>query len=452
MADDQDPNPGDPPAAPRPRFPPRPGGEPGSVDEPDGAAGDGPGGDRGDERRVGAGGAGERRAGAGGAGERRVGDGGAGAGGTGADDQGDDPPQYTLYRSRRLPRRGPTGPPSSAWAPVSPQSGRRRLRGPAWTRRRSGRSRPVTFGRVVRWVLLAVVAWVVFSAILFVVSAHLAPSVSAEARATLSSSGWPLTSSNTILVLGSDQRPVGTHEAGANTSGPSRSDVMLLIRIGGGRSARLSIPRDTIVSIPGHGTTKINAAFAYGGAALATETVEQYLGVKVNHVVEVNFTNFPGLVNALGGVNYTGSCVVSKISGGFRNGGFTLRLKAGTTHIDGAQALALARTRENLCAPAESDLTRARRQQKLFSSIERRVISPAAFIRLPWVAWEAPRAIETDMGASTLLGLFAALETTGSPPTQVLEPSGGETLADGEDGLVVSAAERATAVATFLRG
>jgi LCP family protein required for cell wall assembly len=300
--------------------------------------------------------------------------------------------------------------------------------------------------------VIALVAWVAVSAILFVISSQIAPGVSAQARAALSSGGFPLTSSNTILVLGSDQRPVGTHEAGASTSGPSRSDVMLLIRIGGGHTSRLSIPRDTIVSIPGHGTTKINAAFAYGGASLAIQTVEAYLGIKINHVVEVNFTNFPGLVNALGGVDYTGSCVVSKISGGFRNGGFTLRLKNGTTHIDGAQALALARTRENLCAPAESDLTRARRQQKLFSSIERRVISPAAFIRLPWVGWEAPRAIETDMGPATLLGLFAALETTGSPPTQVLEPSGGETLPDGEDGLVVSAAERAAATAQFLRG
>jgi len=306
--------------------------------------------------------------------------------------------------------------------------------------------------RVVRWLVVGLIAWVVLSAILFVLSAQLAPGVPSQARAALGSSGWPLTSANTILVLGSDQRPTGSKEAGASTSGPSRSDVMLLIRIGGGRSARLSIPRDTVVSIPGHGQSKINAAFAYGGAGLAARAVEGYLGIRINHVVEVNFTKFPGLVNALGGVNYTGGCVVSKINGGFRNGGFTLRLKAGTTHIDGAQALALARTRKNSCNPAENDLSRARRQQKLFSSIERRVISPAAFIRLPWVAWAAPRAIQTDMGATTLLGLFAALETTGSPPTQVLKPTGGVTLADGGAGLVVGASERRAATARFLRG
>ncbi len=300
--------------------------------------------------------------------------------------------------------------------------------------------------------MLGLIGWVVLSGIVFVISAQTAPGIPSSAKAALHSSGWPLGSANTILVLGSDQRPAGSKEAGANPSGPSRSDVMLLIRIGGGRSARLSIPRDTVVQIPGHGTSKINAAFAYGGSGLAVRTVEDYLGIKINHVVEVNFTNFPGLVNALGGVNYTGGCVVSKINGGFSNGGFTLRLKAGTTHIDGAQALALARTRKNSCNPAESDLTRARRQQKLFSSIERRVISPAAFIRLPWVAWAAPRAVQTDMGAPTLLGLFAALETTGSPPTQVLKPTGGVTLADGGSGLLVSAAERRAATARFLQG
>ncbi len=388
MADDQDPHPQGPPAAPRPRFPPRP-----------------------DDPAVGP------RAGA------PPSDPPAKAAPT-----GDEAPQYTLYKRDRVSRRDPD---------VAPA-------------RRSRPSFPV--GRVIRWLVLGAIAWVVLSGILFVISAQLAPGISSQAQSALTSGGWPLTSANTILVLGSDQRTAGTKEAGASTSGPSRSDVVLLIRIGGGRSARLSIPRDTVAQIPGHGLSKINAAFAYGGAGLAAQTVENYLGIKINHVVEVNFSNFPSLVNALGGVDYTGGCVVSKINGGFRNGGYTLRLKAGTTHIDGAQALALARTRKNSCNPAESDLTRARRQQKLFSSIEHRVISPGAFIRLPWVAWAAPRAVQTDMGAPTLLGLFAALETAGSPPTQVLTPTGGVTLADGGAGLVVSSAERRAATARFLKG
>ena len=108
----------------------------------------------------------------------------------------------------------------------------------------------------------------------------------------------------------------GTKEPGASTSGPSRSDSIMLLRVGGGHNGRLSIARDTVVDIPGHGESKINAAYAYGGAPLAIKTVKQYLGVEVNHVIEVNFDRFPGLIDALGGVTYTGECVVSKINGG----------------------------------------------------------------------------------------------------------------------------------------
>jgi LCP family protein required for cell wall assembly len=303
----------------------------------------------------------------------------------------------------------------------------------------------------VRWLALALGAWLLLSLVLFVVSVHLAPGVSASARAALDSGSWPLTSPNTILVLGSDQRAKGSREPGA-ASGPSRSDVMLLIRVGAGRAARLSIPRDTVVSIPGHGRAKINAAYAFGGPALAVETVKRYLGIPINHLVEVSFENFPALVDALGGVDYTGGCVVSRINGGFRNGGYTLRLRAGTTRIGGAQALALARTRHNDCSPGETDLVRARRQQKLFSAMEHRLFSPGALLRLPWVSWQAPRAIRSDMGAATLLGLFGALVTGGTPGTRVLKPSGTATLPDGGVGLVVSPAERQAETRRFLAG
>ena len=166
----------------------------------------------------------------------------------------------------------------------------------------------------------------------------------------------------------------------------------MLMRIGGGHNGRLSIPRDTVVDIPGHGRDKINAAYARGGPALAIKTVERYLGVDVDHLVEVSFDNFPDLIDAMGGIDYKGGCVVSRINGGFKNGGFTLRLPAGETHIDGDQALALARTRKNDCNPRENDLTRARRQQKLLAAMKSRLVSPTTFLRLPWVSWATPKA------------------------------------------------------------
>ena len=223
----------------------------------------------------------------------------------------------------------------------------------------------------------------------------------------------------------------------------------MLIRTGGGHSGRLSIPRDTLVEISGHGLAKINSAFYYGGPALAIKTVEQFLGIQVNHVVLINFTNFPKLVDAMGGVDYTGSCVVSVISGGFRNGGFTLRLQSGTHHLDGAQALALARTRENHCNPRENDLTRELRQQKLLLDMKSQMLSLSGFIRLPWIAWALPQTIETDMGAPTLAGTLAALELGGNAHNAILEPTGSAVLPDGEQVLTITQAAKQADVAAL---
>jgi LCP family protein required for cell wall assembly len=307
-------------------------------------------------------------------------------------------------------------------------------------------------GRVLRFLAFAVAAWVLVSAIVFLVSAQIQESkISSKAERQLSSGGFTLTSANTVLVLGSDARPKGTKEAGANVIGSaSRSDSILLMRVGGGANATLSIPRDTVVDIPGHGRNKINAALAIGGTALMVRTIEGYLGIDVNHVTEVDFENFPALIDALGGINIRTGCVVSRINGGFRNGGYTLRLKSGKNHIDGKQALALARTRKNECNPSEDDLTRARRQQKIFAAIKSRAASPATFLRLPLVSWQAPKAVRSDMAGPNLLGLFGALAVGGSPPTRILKPSGNTTLPDGGSGLIVSEEEKQSEVDRFL--
>src|SRR5205823_10574107 len=99
-------------------------------------------------------------------------------------------------------------------------------------------------GRAIRVLVLAVVGWLLLSLVLFLVSAQIEQDkVSSEAEAQLSSAGFPLVSANTILVLGSDARPKGSKEPGAG-SGPSRSDSIMLMRVGGGHSAKLSILRD----------------------------------------------------------------------------------------------------------------------------------------------------------------------------------------------------------------
>ena len=294
-------------------------------------------------------------------------------------------------------------------------------------RRRWYRGR-LTWKRGLLYLATAVVGWLLLSLLLFIISAEIERGkVPDSAKAALTSGGNMLTSTNTVLILGTDQRPKGSKEPGANTSDAgSRSDTIMLWRIGGGTSRRLSIPRDTVVPIPGHGDDKINAAYAYGGPALAIKTVEEFarsegVNLKINHLIIVNLAAFPDFINAIGGVDVKTGRVCSEISGGVKNGGFTLNLRPGTHHLNGTQALVYARTRENRCNPADSDLTRVQHQQQILNGVKSQLTSPGTFFRLPWASWDAPKVLRTDMGGPTLLSLFAASELGGSAPVKVLK-------------------------------
>jgi LCP family protein required for cell wall assembly len=373
---------------------------------------------------------------------------------------------YTRYRARprflggaqrEQPPRNPGADAAPARAPRAPDAGELRER-----RRGARRSGSASAGRWRRWTtrkrlsLVAVgllLGWILLSLLLFLISSHFErTAIQSGVGSSLDSAGSPLTSANNILLLGSDRRPKNSREPGAEKSGFGRSDSIMLIRTGGGHSARLSIPRDTVVDIPGHGLEKINAAHEFGGPRESVEVLKRWLGVPINHVIEVNFENFPALIDAMGGVDYSGGCIISRLDGGFSQGGYTLRLRAGTHHIDGRQALAIARTRENLCAPNETDLQRAEHQQALFNALKGRLLSFSSFLRLPWIAWDAPPTVISDMSGETLVQLFAGMAISGTPATHVLKPTGGVTLANGGAGLTVSEAARRKAVAGFMAG
>jgi len=326
------------------------------------------------------------------------------------------------------------------------------LRGEPDRRRR----RRFEWRQLVFCAVFAVIFWLGLSLVLFLVSAQLRrDNVSSAARNALDGGGNVVLSGSTVLVLGSDARSSGSLERGANKVGqPSRSDSIMLLRVGGGKSARLSIPRDTIVDIPDGGRNKINAAYAIGGPQLAIRTVKSFLDVEVNHVVEVDFENFPEFVDSLGGIDFTARrCIRAKVDGGTRNGGVTIRFRRGQTrHLNGRQVLALSRIRSNDCNPRENDINRAQRQQQVIGAIKNRVVSLGTFLRLPWVSWSAPQAIRSDMGGPSLIGLFIDLVLGGSPPTRVVKPSGSETLPDGGQGLVVSEQEKRSEVRKFLKG
>jgi LCP family protein required for cell wall assembly len=347
-------------------------------------------------------------------------------------------PEYRVYRSR--PRLSDRLRPSGS----SPLDALRRRR-PAPSVRPPGappRGRP-RLRRFLKWAAIAIVGWVLLSIVVFLVSAQTAPGVSDSAKNALSSGGTLLTGS-TILVLGSDQRAPGTREPGATTSGPSRSDSILLLHVGFGTVRKLSILRDSYV--PGLG--KINAAYAQDGAAGTIRTVERYMGndLKVNHVILVSFENFPKLIDALGGIDITlKHCVKSN-----RFGGKVVKLSHGTHHLEGRAALRFARVRENRCAPNEDDRARAARQQQVLAAMRSKIVSPvhwpSSLVRLPLISWEAPRTLRTDMHGPGLSALFTDLLTGGSGATHVLKPEG---LGPGGS-LIVSESERARAVRDLL--
>jgi LCP family protein required for cell wall assembly len=166
-----------------------------------------------------------------------------------------------------------------------------------------------------------------------------------------------------IMLLGSDSR-AGDDDAATSTTqkttGSERSDAIMVLHIPADHKKAyiISIPRDTYVSIPelnGHGgeKSKINAAFAWGGIPLTVKTVENFTGVKIDHVVKIDFNGFKGMTDALGGVDV-------KVDKTVTDPRSHRTFKAGVDHLDGAAALDYVRQRYGL---PNSDFDRIHRQQ-----------------------------------------------------------------------------------------
>lgn len=165
------------------------------------------------------------------------------------------------------------------------------------------------------------------------------------------------------LLLGSDRR--SPEEAEAAQVHGQRSDVMMLVHVSEDRRQVhvVSFPRDLYVTIPGHGTDRINAALALGGVPLAVTTVEDYVGTRIDHVALIDFEGIEGLVDALGGVDV-------QVDQDFEADG--TRFTEGTQHMDGPTALTFVRARKQL---PDGDFGRNRHQQALLAALADRIIS-----------------------------------------------------------------------------
>lgn len=168
-----------------------------------------------------------------------------------------------------------------------------------------------------------------------------------------------------ILLMGSDSRADATT---IDDAGPSdqRTDTMMLVHVDGDREHVfvMSIMRDLYVPIPGHGEDKINAAFAYGGSPLTVQTVEDLLGVRIDHVAIIDFEGFKGMTTALGGVDVNSPQAFTTSTG--------FSFDSGPNTLQGDAALAFVRERY---AFADADFQRVKNQQAFVRGLVNTVLS-----------------------------------------------------------------------------
>lgn len=193
-----------------------------------------------------------------------------------------------------------------------------------------------------------------------------------------------------ILVMGIDERP-GDY---------GRSDTMMLVSIDPDHSRinLLSIPRDTLVTLPGHGQQKINAAYAYGGPSLAKQTVAELTGLPVDYYIKVNLRGFVKLVDLVGGVDIN---VPEKMDYEDPTQGLSIHLKPGMQHLDGQTALGYVRFRGD----PRADLGRIERQQGFLRALAAQVLKPSILPKLPALIAQARSMVATDIPTAEQVSL-----------------------------------------------
>ncbi|NHA66634.1 LCP family protein [Phycicoccus sp. CMS6Z-2] len=149
-----------------------------------------------------------------------------------------------------------------------------------------------------------------------------------------------------FLVIGTD---------GRTPTDRGRSDVIIIVHIPKDPTTiqMIHFPRDLYVPIPGYGKNKINAAYAYGGEPLLVRTLQDMLGIRIDHVARTDFAGFEGMTDAVGGVR------VYAEEGNDATGNGGVAIRKGWNELDGAQALGFVRERYQL---SEGDISRGRRQ------------------------------------------------------------------------------------------
>jgi LCP family protein required for cell wall assembly len=224
------------------------------------------------------------------------------------------------------------------------------------------------------------------------------------------SSGLLMNNAANTLLIGTDHAENG--QAGRSTDEHSDSLMILHTDPKSHRLVFLSLPRDLRATIPGYGSSKINAAMQLGGPKLAIRTVEGFTGLPINHVVIVDFGSFVQLIDAVGGIDVNVpenilsnrfDCPYSTSTRCRQWQGW--RFHKGTTHMSGHMALIYSRIRENRLNPADSDISRGVHQQQVMQATLSKLASAGTFFRLPFEGGSLLKPLSTDLSTNEFIQL-----------------------------------------------
>lgn len=227
-----------------------------------------------------------------------------------------------------------------------------------------------------------------------------------------------------ILLVGQDRR---------ENEGRTRSDTMLLCTFNK-RTRELiltSFLRDLYVAIPGHGSNRINAAYAFGGMDLLERTLEENFGLQIDGTIEVDFSQFASIVDLLGGIELE----LREDEAAFINDETGSELDAGVHHLRGDQVLAYSRIRK---LDADGDFSRTGRQRRVMGALleSYRGAAPSTLLRL---LRQLVPMVSTDLGAVEIMsyGLELAPLISGFTVSQQHVPAAGAYWDQNIDGMAV---------------
>lgn len=206
-----------------------------------------------------------------------------------------------------------------------------------------------------------------------------------------------------ILLVGSDKRATWTQ------TGRSDSAMIATLDLKHKKLKLTSLMRDMYLTIPGYGENRFNAAYSFGGVSLMYETIASNFGIRLDGYAVVDFSAFKKVINTIGGVKITLTDEEYQYLTTAYKKGSVLDLQPGTNVMNGTQALAYTRIRQD----AQGDFGRTERQRKVLQAIftEAKSLSLSELIEL---AEELMPCISTDLSNDQIMSYMQSVLMLGT--------------------------------------